>query len=139
MRKPFTMPSLEDSPRAAPMLGKALAAYVRQVAVTIGVPADGVAYEVSDTATAYIGLPDRVAAHPGGDLMLVWDERLGWRVETEDNQHVLGRLRGGPVPAPEMVAAFVTDVIEGKHRPLLGPVPAPVDRATLARMMDAMR
>ena len=38
---------------------------------------------MTDTATAYLGLDQRSATRPGHDLMLVWDERLGWYVAVE--------------------------------------------------------
>lgn len=122
-------------------LGHSLATYVRRVAAAAGVPADGTSYEESDTATAYVALPHRVSTHPGSDLMLVWDERLGWRVETEpapdEPPAVLGRLRGDPVPPPAAVAEFVADVVAGSHTATPGPVGRTPDRATLARLMDA--
>jgi uncharacterized protein DUF6292 len=129
-----------DEAGETPTLGHSLAAYVRQVATVIGVPADGTSYEESDTATAYVGLPHRVPDHPERDLMLVWDERLGWRVETEPGPEgpatVLGRLRTDPVPPPSTVAGFVADVVAGIHTPSAGPAGSAPDRATLARLMD---
>lgn len=102
---------------------RGLASYVRQVASAIGVPADGTSFEESDTTTAYIGLPDRVPTHPGRDLMLVWDETVGWRIETEptpgEPPSVLGRLRGDP--SPETVAEFVADIVEALGAPVDNP------------------
>jgi hypothetical protein len=117
-----------DSPGSVRALGRSLATYVRQVAAGVGVPAEGTSHEESDTITAYIGLPDRVPAHPDHDLMLVWEVSFGWRVETEpapgETSCVLGRLQGDPMPTPAAVAAFVADIVAGDHDVacLTGPV-----------------
>jgi hypothetical protein len=133
---PLSMYGLDESSG----LGLSLATYVRKVAAAIGVPAEGTSYETSDTATAYVGLHARVPAFPDHDVMLVWDERLGWRVEIErapdEPPHVLGRLRGSSVPPPAAVAAFVAAVLSGDHVALTGPARSTPDRATLARLMD---
>jgi len=138
---PLPMHGVDESPGDTRGLGLSLATYVGQVAAAIGVPADGTSCEESDTATAYIALPDRVPTYPGRDLMLVWDERAGWRVETEPapdaTPSVLGRMGGDPVPAPSAVAEFVADVVAGDHIAALGPSRRAPDRATLARLMDA--
>ncbi|WP_245931560.1 DUF6292 family protein [Actinokineospora auranticolor] len=114
----------------------ALAVYVRQVAGQLGVPADAVTYEVTDTATAYIGLTDRAAALPRRDLMLVWDESLGWYVAVEprgnDRPPVICHLGGEIAPAPALVARFVSDVVDGHSRGRLNPVSPKIDRGTLA-------
>lgn len=108
-----------ESPGSGRALGRSLAGYIRQVAAAVGVPAEGTSYEESDTTTAYIGLPNRVLAHPAHDLMLVWDVRLGWRVETEpapgETSCELGRLQGDPMPSPAAVAAFVAATVAGDH------------------------
>ncbi|WP_245617441.1 DUF6292 family protein [Amycolatopsis taiwanensis] len=41
-------------------------------------PPEATSFEVSDTATAYLGLARRWSARPVDDLMLVWSERHGW-------------------------------------------------------------
>jgi len=139
----LSMLGLDDGPLGSPVLLHALAAYVRQVAVAIGVPADAVGYEVSDTATAYLGLTDRSAAHSSRDLMLVWDERLGWSVAVEtqpgEPPFVVDHLGGDAVPAPAAVAVFVADVVAGRHTNRVRLVQPPTDRAILARRMAATR
>ncbi|OAP28975.1 MULTISPECIES: DUF6292 family protein [Amycolatopsis] len=125
----------------APSLESALASYVRQVAEQIGVPLDAVTHEVTDTATAYLGLSSSTAALPRRDLMLVWDERLGWSIAIEprgnDRPPVIRRLRGHLAPPPGIVAQFVADVLDGRHNEQLSPVPAQLDRAALAAHIDA--
>nr|WP_237439749.1 DUF6292 family protein [Amycolatopsis rubida] len=121
---------------AAPSLDSALAGYVRRVAEQIGIPLDAVTHEVTDTATAYLGLASGTAEHPRRDLMLVWDERLGWSVAIEprgnDHPPVIRRLRGHIAPPPAAVAQFVADVLDGHHNGQLSPVPPQLDRTTLA-------
>lgn len=94
--------------------------YVRAVAAELGVPAEATGFEISDTMTAYLGLPDRRADCPGRDLMLTWNARDGWLVAVETNPaepvHVLGRLGGTDLlPHPHAVARFVTTLL-GRHR-----------------------
>ena len=106
---------MDTHPETTRTLGQGLAGYVRAVAAAVGVPTEGTGYEVSDTATAYLGLSDRWA---GRDLMLVWSERHGWSiaVETQPTEPsvVVAHLGGGdPVPEPAVVGRFVADVEAG--------------------------
>ncbi|MCE6998817.1 DUF6292 family protein [Saccharothrix sp. S26] len=98
-----------------------LARYVRAVAEEVGVPPEGTEFEVSDTATAYLGLEG-----PGPDLMLLWNERRGWSiaVETDPAEKPITLAHFGPplVPPPGEVARFVRDVLAGKPG---GPEPDP--------------
>lgn len=139
----LSMLGLDDGPLGSPVLLHALAAYAKQVATAIGVPADAVGYEVSDTATAYLGLTERSVAHPSRDLMLVWDERLGWSVAVEtrpgEPPFVVDHLGGDAVPVPAAVAVFVADVIAGRHTNRVRLVHPPADRVTLAVRMAAAR
>ncbi len=124
-----------------PSLDSALAGYVRQVAEAVGVPLDAVTHEVTDTATAYLGLACGAVGRPHRDLMLVWDERLGWSVAIEprgnDHPPVIRHLRGHIAPPPGTVAQFVTDVLGGHRDGQLSPVPAQLDRAALAAHLNA--
>jgi hypothetical protein len=117
----------------------ALAAYARRVAEQVGVPAEAVTYEVTDTATAYLGLTARTADVPHRDLMLIWDERLGWYIAVEpcgnDHPPVICHLGGQIAPSPATVARFVAEVLDGRRRAQLGPGPSSLDRATLAAQM----
>ncbi|WP_199730277.1 DUF6292 family protein [Amycolatopsis panacis] len=125
-----------------PNLETALAGYVRQVAEQVGVPLDAVTHEVTDTATAYLGLTSGTADRPHRDLMLVWDERLGWSVAIEprgnDQPPEICHLRDHIAPPPGTVAQFVTDVLDGHRGGQLSPVPPQLDRATLAAHMSAL-
>lgn len=95
------------------LISLGLARYVRAVAEEIGVPPEGTEFEVSDTATAYLGLEG-----PGRDLMLLWNERRGWSiaVETDPTEKpvVVAHLGLPLVPPPDEVARFVDDVLAGK-------------------------
>lgn len=90
-----------------------LARYVRAVAEEVGVPPEGTEFEVSDTATAYLGLEG-----PGRDLMLLWSEQRGWSIAVEtdpaEEPVVVAHLGLPIVPPPDAVAKFVDDVLAGK-------------------------
>lgn len=90
-----------------------LARYVQAVAEEVGVPPEGTEFEVSDTATAYLGLEG-----PGRDLMLLWSEQRGWSiaVETDPTEApvVVAHLGLPLVPPPDAVAKFVEDVLAGR-------------------------
>jgi len=89
-----------------------LSGYLRAVAGAVGESAAGTSCEVSDTATAYIGL----TARGPRDLMLVWSERDGWAVHVEtdptESPIVVSRLGGDdPAPPPWVVSRFVSDTL----------------------------
>jgi hypothetical protein len=99
----------EDVTRA---LTLGLNGYLRAVAGAVGESAAGTSCEVSDTATAYIGL----TARGPRDLMLVWSERDGWSVLVEtdpaESPIVVSRLGGDdPAPPPWVVSRFVADTL----------------------------
>lgn len=130
------------SPRAIEL---GLAGYVRAVATELGVPAEATGFEISDTVTAYLGLPDRCPDSPNRDLMLVWNERDGWlvAVETQPTEptRVLGYLGGQDIlPHPRTIATFVTHLLSGQRpdrpRPVFPPL-AGQDLATLLRRHHA--
>ncbi|AIJ22311.1 MULTISPECIES: DUF6292 family protein [Amycolatopsis methanolica group] len=106
-----------DSPAAGlTELSRGLAGYLRAVAEAVGVPAEATSFELSDTATAYLGLTRRWPTRPGEDLMLVWSEGSGWAVAVEtgpgETPMVLAWFAGDDVvPEPADVARFVTGVI----------------------------
>ncbi len=135
----LSMLGLDDGPVGSPALARTLAGYVGRVAAAVKVPSDAVGYEVSDTATAYLGLTSRLPEQPSRDLMLVWDERIGWSVGVEttpgEAPYVIGQLAGDTVPAPAVVAAFVAEVVAGRHINRFQQVPEPTDRVTLAKRM----
>jgi hypothetical protein len=135
----LSMLGLDDGRGGSPALSKSLAEYVMQVARAIGVPPDAVGYEVSDTATAYLALAERSPEHAGRDLMLVWDERLGWYVGVEsrpgETQLVLCYLGGDAVPSPGAVARFVAETVGGGRADRFRPVLPLVDRIMLAKRM----
>jgi hypothetical protein len=81
------------------------------VAHAVNVAVEATDFEVSDTATAYLGLAVRSAEHPDHDLMLVWSERQGWALAVEtapaEQPAVLAYLGADVVPEPVTVARFV--------------------------------
>lgn len=95
------------------LLAGALERYVGKVAEALGVPRDGISFEVTDTATAYIALGCRAVAHPDRDVMLVWSATQGWAVSIETDPAepliVLARSTGEIVQAPEAVARLVAE------------------------------
>jgi hypothetical protein len=132
-----------ENPAGKPVpLSVRLAVYVDQVAAAIGVPADATGHEVTDTATAYLALDLRSATQPDHDLMLVWDEHLGWYIAVETNPaeipHVVAYLDGDVVPPPAAVARFVTDTAGGRHMSRFRPVLPPTERTVLADRMAAL-
>jgi hypothetical protein len=109
-------------------LERGLGEYVRAVAAAVGVPDESTTVEISDTATAYLGLPRRWLDRPDHDVMLVWSERRGWSlaVETDpaDAPVVIARHGDDLVPPPDAVARFVADTVAGHHTGHEGPGPA---------------
>ncbi|WP_410567282.1 DUF6292 family protein [Amycolatopsis sp. cmx-4-61] len=111
---------MEHSEPDTRTLELSLGEYVRAVAAAVGVPDESTTVEISDTATAYLGLPRRWLDRPDHDVMLVWSERRGWSlaVETEpaEDPVVIARQGGDDlVPSPRAVARFVADAAAGRH------------------------
>jgi hypothetical protein len=92
-----------------------LSGYIRAVAAAVGVPVEATDFEVSDTATAYLGLAVRSGRHPDHDLMLVWSERHGWALAVEttpaERPAVLAYLGADLIAEPGVVARFVADAL----------------------------
>ncbi len=127
-------------------LERSLGEYVRAVAAAVGVPDESTTVEISDTATAYLGLPRRWRDRPHHDVMLVWSERRGWSlaVETKPAEAaIVLAYHGGDtlVPSPDAVARFVADTAAGRHtgqeRP--GPVAAATRRSLAERLRPYLR
>ncbi len=98
--------------------------------------------EISDTATAYLGLPRRWLDRPDHDVMLVWSERRGWSlvVETEPTEDPVVIARHGGhdlVPSPGAVARFVADAAAGNHAG--EKKPAPGTAATRKSLAERLR
>ncbi|GAA1197960.1 DUF6292 family protein [Prauserella alba] len=102
---------------STPALRRGLDGYIRAVADELDVPAESMSFEISDTATAYLGLSTRWPSWPGHDLMLIWDERTGWSVAVEttpaERAVVIARLGGEPVPSPRAVSHWVASTFTG--------------------------
>lgn len=120
-------PQRADDRRAAvdTALVSGLSGYVRAVADALDVAIEATEFEVSDTATAYLGLAVQSAHHPHHDLMLVWSEWHGWALAAEttpvEQPVVLAYLGADLVPEPAVVARFVratiADFPEGERTP----------------------
>jgi hypothetical protein len=103
---------------------------VRAVAVAVGVPDESTTVEISDTATAYLGLPRRWLDRPDHDVMLVWSGRRGWSLAAETDpaeDPVVIAYQGSDdlVPPPGAVAQFVADTAAGHHVGRSGPAREP--------------
>ncbi|UOX93015.1 DUF6292 family protein [Amycolatopsis sp. FBCC-B4732] len=114
--------------------------YVGAVAKAVGIPAESTTVEISDTATAYLGLPRRWLDRPDHDVMLVWSERRGWSlaVETEPTEAPDVIAHQGSedlVPAPAAVARFVADIAAGRRSSGASPAVTPATRASLAERL----
>jgi hypothetical protein len=135
----LSMLGLEDQTARPLPLSRRLAVYVDQVAAAVGVPSDATGHEVTDTATAYLALDLRAAARPDHDLMLVWDEHLGWYIAVETTPAeapvVMAYLDGEVVPPPAAVARFVADTANGCRLSRFRPVLPPTERGVLAERM----
>ena len=122
-------------------LERGLGEYVRAVAAAVGVPAESTTVEISDTATAYLGLPRRWRDRPDHDVMLVWSERRGWSlaVETDpaDAPVVIAHHGDDLVPPPAVVAQFVADTVAGQ--PTGQESPGPVATATRKSLAERLR
>jgi hypothetical protein len=122
-------------------LESGLGEYVRAVAAAVGVPAESTTVEISDTATAYLGLPRRWLDRPDHDVMLVWSERRGWSLAVEtgpaDDPVVIARHGDDLVPPPAAVARFVADTVAGHHTGHEGPGPVPA--ATRTSLAERLR
>jgi hypothetical protein len=121
-------------------LERGLGEYVRAVAAAVGVPDESTTVEISDTATAYLGLPRRWLDRPDHDVMLVWSERRGWSlaVETDPGETpVVIAHHGGDdlVPAPRAVAQFVADTAAGRHPGRDRPGPTTATRKSLTERL----
>ncbi|MEV4150098.1 DUF6292 family protein [Amycolatopsis sp. NPDC049691] len=127
-------------------LERGLGDYVGAVAAAVGVPAESMTVEISDTATAYLGLPRRWRDRPDHDVMLVWSERRGWSlaVETDpaDDPVLIAQYGGDDlVPPPGAVARFVADAVAGHHpgRERPGPAAALTRKSLAERLKPYLR
>lgn len=118
----------------AQTMASGLAGYVSEVASAVNVAQEAVTFEVSDTATAYVGLSKRRSDRPDRDLMLIWSELHGWAVAVEAEPDRAAYFGGEDlVPEPAEVAVFVAEVVSGLDRGQPRPrFAATGDRARLA-------
>jgi hypothetical protein len=97
-----------------------LRSYVRAVARAMEVEPEAAWCEVADPSTAYVAVRERAPDYPEHDVMLLWDERLGWLVALENNPAeqpvTLARVDGDVVPEPALVARTVRAVLGAPSR-----------------------
>lgn len=91
-----------------------ISAYVAEVSSAAGVGPESCTLDLDRPMSAYIALDGRLAAYPGRDTALVWDERHGWSftVETHSGEDLLvvAYLGGERVPPPGAVREFLRTV-----------------------------
>jgi hypothetical protein len=128
------------APGDAGTLTRALAEYVCAVADAVGVPLEGVTWEVTDTVTAYLALECRSPEHPDRDLMLTWTERQGWVVSVEttpgESRIAISDSLDDLIPRPEAVARFVVKSLAHHATKARAAVPPQVQRSKLAERME---
>ncbi|UKD57392.1 MULTISPECIES: DUF6292 family protein [Amycolatopsis] len=105
-----------------------MSAYVEAVSAAVGVGPESCTLDLDSPMSAYIALDGQLAAHPGRDTALIWDERHGWSltIETHSGEDLLvvACLGGELVPPPSRVRDFVRTVSARTQR---APSPAPPD------------
>lgn len=97
---------------------RGLRRYVGLVADAVGVSAAAAAVQLDDPVNVYLPLQRCVDGYPDHDLALLWDERCGWLLAVEVPGTVrltlLGYLAGTLLPAPHVVADYVTRAGAGR-------------------------
>lgn len=92
-----------------------LRTYVRAVARALQVEPEAAWCEVAEMSTAYVAVGERSLDYPDRDVMLLWDERIGWLVALEarpdEEPVVLAHINAGVVPGPAEVAAAVASAL----------------------------
>ncbi|MGW7534957.1 DUF6292 family protein [Amycolatopsis sp. NPDC054798] len=105
-----------------------MSAYLDAVSAAAGVGPESCTMDLDAPVSAYVALDGQLAAHPGRDTALVWDERHGWSltIETHSGEDliVVDCLGGELVPSPSRVRDFVRSVRSRTERTT---PPAPPD------------
>jgi hypothetical protein len=96
---------------------RGLRRYVGLVADAVGIGAEASAVQLEDPVSVYLPLERCAAEYPEHDLALLWDERCGWMLAIEVpgtvQLTVLGYLADTVLPAPRVVADYVTRACSG--------------------------
>jgi hypothetical protein len=122
---------------------RGLNGYVSAVAARLGVGWESCTVDAGLPASAYIALDARVPGFGDRDVALLWTEGPGWSVAVEANRGaellVLGCLAADPVPAPDVVAAFVRRFLaDGTGTSVaVPPTDRPVSRAGTQALLTA--
>ncbi|WP_406632640.1 DUF6292 family protein [Amycolatopsis sp. WGS_07] len=105
-----------------------MSAYLDAVSAAAAVGPESRTMDLDGPVSAYLALDGQLAAHPGRDTALVWDERHGWSfaIETHSGEDllVIASLGGELLPSPDRVREFVRAV---RARTQPAPPPAPPD------------
>jgi hypothetical protein len=131
---------MELEPWGQPARG--LREHVRQVAEALGYTDEAFCVQTEDPVSAYLPLDEHFYGFPDQDAALLWDATHGWSAVIEDGTEplVIAYL-GALLPAPELVARFVADLVAGRKTGTADPtsvrispfrVPPAVLRAQLA-------
>nr|WP_052478307.1 DUF6292 family protein [Kibdelosporangium sp. MJ126-NF4] len=93
------------------LLAAGLRSYVHAVARALRVEPEAAWCEVAEMCTAYVAVRERAIDYPDRDVMVLWDERVGWLVALEPRPDeklvVLAHVDGDVVPEPPDVARVV--------------------------------
>ncbi|MGH3504945.1 MAG: DUF6292 family protein [Nocardioidaceae bacterium] len=118
--RPLAPPASRSNAEYGLTAASGLGHYVEAVAEALELGPGGALWETAEHATAYLALDARSPAHPGRDVMLNWDENVGWLAATEpvepaEQAIVLARLHGELLPAPTVVADFARRAAAGEY------------------------
>lgn len=107
---------MDLEPDGVPARG--LRRYVCLVAEALGVGQGCCYVQLESPVHAYVPLDDRLPRLPGSDVAATWDATQGWAVGVEDgigpDVVLLSHLGGDLLPAPAIVAEFVTGFLAGE-------------------------
>ncbi|HWD06143.1 MAG TPA: DUF6292 family protein [Amycolatopsis sp.] len=114
-----------------------LSGYLAAVSAAAGVGPESCTLDFDSPISAYIALDGHIAAHPGRDTALVWDEHHGWSfmIETHSGEDLLvvAYLGDELAPPPGRLREFLRNVRARTRRVALSlPPDFGGDRATLA-------
>jgi len=92
--------------------------HVRQVAGALGCTGDAFWVQTEEPVSAYLPLEQRLYGFPDQDAALLWDARHGWAAAVEDGAEEAEPLTiaylGELLPDPDVVVAFVADLVAGR-------------------------
>src|SRR5213080_162508 len=100
------------------MVLRGLRNYIGKVAAAIGSHGESYCVETEPVLEVYLALDGRIPGFPARDVALLWDEHHGWAgaIETGCGEEliIVSYLGKSLLPAPEVVAKYVTGLLAGK-------------------------